>query len=198
MSHRLTQKQEAFVLAYLETGNASESYRRTYKTGNMQENTINRCAFELLQNPKITARVDDLRAESAKLVILDKAMVLDNLIRITNESMEKNSETGAMQKPDTAVRALELLGKHLKLWQPDAQVGIQINGNGSSFEEALEKVTVITVTGGFPGSEETLQKEKDALTGRLYSLWKNGQPLPETVTVGGLPNGLFMDIPSLN
>lgn len=193
MENRLTPKQERFCLEYTEKGNASEAYRASYDTSRMKSETVNRAAFRLMQVSKICTRIDALRSEAARLVILDKAMVLDNLIRITNESMEKNPETGAMQKPDTAVRALELLGKHWKLWQPDAQTNIQINGNGPSFEEALEKVTVITITGGMPDSEGSLQKERDSLTGRLYSLWKNGQPLPETVTIGGLPDNLFSD-----
>lgn len=38
----LTQKQEAFALAYFETGNASEAYRRAYNAENMKPESINR------------------------------------------------------------------------------------------------------------------------------------------------------------
>ncbi|MHB1926906.1 MAG: terminase small subunit [Leptospirillum sp.] len=194
---QLTQKQEAFCLAYLETGNASEAYRRAYDAGKMKENTIGRKAFALLQDGKITARIDSLRSEAAKVAVLTQASVISDLIRVKDHAMTLD-EKGMMIKPDIAVRALELLGKNVQAWAPETQVAIQINGSGSSFEEALEKVMVITVTGGFSDSEESLQKEKDSLTGRLYSLWKNGQPLPETVTIGGLPSDLFADVPVLN
>ncbi|MHB1910414.1 MAG: terminase small subunit [Nitrososphaerales archaeon] len=187
MSHKLTQKQEAFVLTYIETGNASKAYRQTYKATKMKENTINRCAFELLQNPKIATRIDALRTQSAKLVVLDKAMVLNNLIKITTESMEKNPETGAMQKPDTAVRALELLGKHLKLWAPETQIGIQINEGREPFEKILERA--ITITGGGPDHEEKTLRD----IGELFQRYRRGDPLPDPIVIGGLYDDIFAD-----
>ena len=48
-NEKLTPKQEAFCLAYLETGNASEAYRRCYNTStNMAAATVNREAARLL------------------------------------------------------------------------------------------------------------------------------------------------------
>ena len=35
----LTIKQNAFAMAYIETGNASEAYRRSYDAGNMAPHT---------------------------------------------------------------------------------------------------------------------------------------------------------------
>ena len=57
----LTPKQEAFCLAYLETGNASEAYRQSYEASKMKPETVSRSAKELLDHPKITARLDKLR-----------------------------------------------------------------------------------------------------------------------------------------
>jgi phage terminase small subunit len=59
----MTPKQENFCLAYLETGNASEAYRRAYDAENMKPETVNRKAFDLLENGKIGARVQQLQAE---------------------------------------------------------------------------------------------------------------------------------------
>ena len=58
---RLTPKQEGFCLAYLETGNASEAYRRVYDAGRMKPKSIHRKAFGLLEQVKITARLKELR-----------------------------------------------------------------------------------------------------------------------------------------
>ena len=60
-THRLTPKQERFCLKYAETGNASEAYRCAYNTDNMKPETINRTAFAMLENHKITARLDEIR-----------------------------------------------------------------------------------------------------------------------------------------
>lgn len=62
MAQRLTIKQENFCLAYVETGNASEAYRRSYDVGEMLPASINRLAFELLENIKITSRINELRS----------------------------------------------------------------------------------------------------------------------------------------
>ena len=55
MSKPLTPKQEAFVLAYVKTGNASEAYRQVYDT-NASAKTINEKASRLLAEGKVRAR----------------------------------------------------------------------------------------------------------------------------------------------
>lgn len=57
----LTPKQENFCLAYLETGNASEAYRRAYKADGMSPSAINVEACNMLDNPKIALRLSELR-----------------------------------------------------------------------------------------------------------------------------------------
>lgn len=61
---RLTEKQERFCRHYLDTdGNASEAYRMSYDTTKMQPSTVHYSAWELMNNPKVTQRIDELRAE---------------------------------------------------------------------------------------------------------------------------------------
>ena len=62
----LTPKQEKFCQLYIELGNASEAYRQSYDADNMNENTVNREAKGLLDNPKIAARLDQIRKEHSK------------------------------------------------------------------------------------------------------------------------------------
>lgn len=57
----LTPKQENFCLAYLETGNASEAYRKSYNASKMKDAVINVKASELLANGKIRVRIAELR-----------------------------------------------------------------------------------------------------------------------------------------
>lgn len=58
----LTPKQEAFCLAYIETGNASEAYRQSYDAGKMKAETVNKRASELLGSGEITGRIAELKA----------------------------------------------------------------------------------------------------------------------------------------
>lgn len=59
----LTPKQESFCLAYVETGNASEAYRRAYDAQRMKPESINRKAKEVIDNGKIAARLEELKSE---------------------------------------------------------------------------------------------------------------------------------------
>jgi phage terminase small subunit len=63
---KLTPKQEKFVQVYLETGNASEAYRQAYDCAGMAPATINSEAAALLVNPKITPRLEAVRAAVAE------------------------------------------------------------------------------------------------------------------------------------
>jgi phage terminase small subunit len=58
---KLTQKQEAFCLAYPETTNASEAYRRAHDAANRLPATVNCRAVDLMDDAKIVARLDELR-----------------------------------------------------------------------------------------------------------------------------------------
>lgn len=62
----LTPKQEKFCNEYIRTGNKSEAYRLAYDARNMADETINREAHELYNNPKITTRIKELRKELAE------------------------------------------------------------------------------------------------------------------------------------
>lgn len=63
----LTPKQERFARAYIETGNASEAYRRSYnvKTTTKPER-VHSDACKVLANPKVAQRVAELQAHHAK------------------------------------------------------------------------------------------------------------------------------------
>lgn len=60
---KLSIKQEKFCNYYLESGNASEAYRRAFSCGKMAEQTIWAKASLLLTKDKVRARVEQLRAE---------------------------------------------------------------------------------------------------------------------------------------
>ena len=57
----MTIKQELFAQAYIETGNASEAYKRAYDT-QANANTINRKASQLLKHPEVIKLLADLQA----------------------------------------------------------------------------------------------------------------------------------------
>lgn len=90
----LTPKQEAFARAYIETGNASEAYRRAYDAGNMKPETINRNAKALLDNNKIATRLEEYRKEVAKRTLVTAELLTDRLMRLAQKGEDKDTEPG--------------------------------------------------------------------------------------------------------
>lgn len=101
---KLTVKQEAFCLAYIETGNASEAYRRAYSAGKMSADAIHVEASKLLDNPKLTLRVQELQAEAAER----NAITVDDLIA---ELEEARKAAFAAFNPQTAAAVAATMGK---------------------------------------------------------------------------------------
>ena len=108
----LTPKQENFCLAYLETGNASEAYRRAYDAENMNAQTVYKRASELLDNGVITARLEVLRAP----IIAKAQITVEDLLA---ELEEARTLAMSIEAPAPAVSAT--MGK-AKLLGMDKQV----------------------------------------------------------------------------
>lgn len=78
----LTQKQENFCNYYIECGNASEAYRRAYSCSKMKDKTVWEIACNLMDNPKVTARIKELQDEQKKKSDITKDEVLRMLRNI--------------------------------------------------------------------------------------------------------------------
>lgn len=100
----MTPKQENFCQLYIELGNASEAYRRSYDARQMSAATVNRKAKELLDNGKIAARLEQLRATHAER----HAVTVDDIARMLHEDRQFAREQG---KPSACVAATMGLAK---------------------------------------------------------------------------------------
>lgn len=82
----LTPKQENFVIAYLETGNASEAYRRAYNASGSSDPVINVNANKLLNNTKIAIRIAELRKPVIEQVQITLKNHLDKLAELRDKA----------------------------------------------------------------------------------------------------------------
>lgn len=65
MTKKLAIKRENFCKYYIETGNASDAYRRAYPTSEKwKEGVVKKRAFELLKNADVASRLEELQAEA--------------------------------------------------------------------------------------------------------------------------------------
>ena len=84
---KLTKKQETFCQMVLQSESISEAYRKAYDTSKMKDTTINRKAFELMENGKITARLNDLKENRNKRLNYDADSYLRELIEMAEADM---------------------------------------------------------------------------------------------------------------
>lgn len=95
----LTPKQEKFCQVYIETGNASEAYRRSYDAKNMKPESINRKAKELLDNGKISARIKELQEKHLQRHNVSVDRVLREYSRIAFLDIRKAFNEDGNLKP---------------------------------------------------------------------------------------------------
>lgn len=85
----LTPKQEKFCQKYLELGNASEAYRQSYNAEKMKPETVNRKAKALIDNGKIAARIDELKAKIEKRHGVTVDALVEKLGKLYDAALEQ-------------------------------------------------------------------------------------------------------------
>jgi len=136
----LTPKQEAFCLAYIETGNASEAYRRSYSAEGMKPETINRKAFDLLQDGKIGARIDELRAPVIERVQVTLEQHLEELVRIRDAALSAEKYGPAVTAEVARGKALGFYSEKVELTGKGGGPLQQIALSPAEFAEVARKV----------------------------------------------------------
>lgn len=76
----LTPKQEAFALAYVETGNASEAYRQSYDVGeNTKPQVVWNEASKVLGNHYVAVRIMELQQAAAERTLVTVQSITEEL-----------------------------------------------------------------------------------------------------------------------
>lgn len=136
---RFTDKMELFCLAYVETGNASEAYRRAYNTTNMAEKTAQREGYNTLQKPQVQARIEELRNK----VMERHEITVDTLLAELEEARVLGKETGkASAMVSASMGKAKLLGLDKQIVELTGKDGapIETKSTVKVDQEALESV----------------------------------------------------------
>lgn len=108
----LTPKQAAFALAYFETGSGAEAYRQAYDVSeNARDEWIYVEASQLLDNPKVARRVQELQKQAETLSMYSVKQAYDEL-----EEARKAAKT--VGNPSAMVSAINSKMKLFGLEQP--------------------------------------------------------------------------------
>lgn len=100
----LTQKQEAFALAYINTGNASEAYRQAYNVKTGKAESVHECACRVFRNVKVASRIKELQTMAAEQSVYTLS---EHLTRLKELSEKSEAEA----KFSEAIKAEELRGR---------------------------------------------------------------------------------------
>lgn len=123
----MTPKQEAFARAYVETGNASEAYRRSYAAENMKREGIAVEACKLLDNPNVAQMVEALKEE----VLQRHRLTVDDLL---SELEEARMAAYNQEKPQAGAMVAASMGK-AKLLGLEAPSKLELTGqNGGAIQ----------------------------------------------------------------
>ena len=121
--YKLTIKQDAFARAYVETGNASEAYRRAYDSSKMKPASVNESASRLLADVKIAARLAELREP----IMQRHNVTVDSLVF---ELEEARQAALSAETPQSSAAVAATMGK-AKLCGLDKQVIDLMSSDGS-------------------------------------------------------------------
>jgi len=111
-SNKLTDKQEKYVQNLLLGQSQREAYKNSYNASNMKDRTIDNKASLLITKEHVRGRYDELRGKVMKKIeernLMTASDVLDRIETIIKDNQSDD--------PKTALKGLELYGKHLKLF----------------------------------------------------------------------------------
>ncbi len=92
----LTQKREAFCLAYIETGNQSEAYRAAFDAENMKAETVHKRASELMANGEVKGRIAELQAQAVERALVTVQSLTDELEEARALALQEGQPSAAV------------------------------------------------------------------------------------------------------
>lgn len=182
----LTIRQENFVLAYLDSQNASAAYRIAYNTERMKEATVNRTAKRLADNPKIIARMNELRKPIIKKAQLRLEDVITENARIAFFDIRTMFDANGNIKPvqdwndniGAAVSSIEVFEEFDGHGKDRVYIGQTKKIKFWDKSAALDKL--MKHLGGY--AEDNKQKEISPLLELVQSIMGTALPVVKDVT----------------
>ena len=120
MTDKLTPKQEAFAMAYVECGNASNAYRMAYDVNeNTSDNSISVEASKLRNNPKITLRILELQELAQERHSITVDSLTDELENARKTAQEAGQASAMVAATMGKAKLHGLLTEKAEITSPD-------------------------------------------------------------------------------
>lgn len=118
----LTAKQEKFVQGIIEGLSQADAYRAAYPKQKMSDKTIWETASKLMNNPKVIARVNELRDQMMKPSIMTAQQRMEWLTNLIN-----NAEEGTNEKLKAIDIMNKMQGEYVQKVEADVKSEVTIN-----------------------------------------------------------------------
>jgi hypothetical protein len=109
MEREITPKQAAFAAAFFECGSAAEAYRRAYDVApDAKDGWLYVEACQLLDNPKVTQRLKELREQADRLSIFNLSKAMEEYEEARQLALIKDMPAAAVSATAGKVKLLGL------------------------------------------------------------------------------------------
>ena len=123
----LTQQQENFCQYYVEIGIGAKAYIKAYpKAEHWKRNTLDCEVSRALNNPKISARIEELNEQKTSALMKSTSL---NKRKLLETALQMLQDTNNPAERTHAVSLIKLLFQKEGMLQPENQVNIQVNNN---------------------------------------------------------------------
>lgn len=134
----LTAKQEAFAQAVASGKTLSDAYRSSYEASKMKDSTVWTEASLLMDNPKVSERVQAIQTAVEQRTLHDAA-------RLKRRVLEQLHKEALSAESDSArIRALELLGKSIAMFTDKIEQEEVSRSSSDIEQELLNKINQLT------------------------------------------------------
>lgn len=123
----LTQKQEDFCRYYVEIGIGAKAYLKAYPTAETwKRNTLDCEVSKMLNNPKITHRIDELNEQKTSALMQSTKL---NKRKLLETALQMLEDTNTPAERTHAVSLIKLLFQKEGMLQPESVTQVNIQNN---------------------------------------------------------------------
>lgn len=161
----LTEKQERFCIEYVDNGgNASEAYRVSYDTSNMQPSTIWVKASELLRNGKVMVRIESIKQSRAQRAqrgrdIINEAL-LDIVETTTDDLYYTDPKTGKMRTRSPQQLSKRARNAIKRMTNNNGRVSYELHGK-------VEAIKAYAAINGLNAAQEVNVNNRGSMIGEI-------------------------------
>lgn len=141
---KLTPKREAFALAYVETSNASEAYRRAFGVSEERSEWVKIEASRLLRDPNVALTVAAIRTERRNQAAVTAASLTEELEEARALAVQEKQTAAAVSATMGKAKINGLIVDKKELGGFDGKpIGVEVNDTSASTRDLAKAILAL-------------------------------------------------------